>query len=127
MEDPSDHPGVRILGVLIVGVSAAALAFVAWFSEKHTAERDAWDIVPIGARCADLGVEERTFADKAAFCASFPRYGLQVWSLSRADVKAPTPAPLDPREAQIRVCMQQSKLDQRNCEAGIRQYEGSPG
>jgi serine/threonine-protein kinase len=128
MEDASDHPSVRIFAYVMLGVVGAVMLFVWWFSEKQTRATETWDIVPIGARCETLGVEERTFGhDKAAFCAPFPRYGLQVWSLSRADVKAPTPAPLDPREAQIRVCMEQLRLDQRNCEAGIRQYEGPPG
>ena len=128
MEDASAHPSVKIFAYVMLGVVGAVMAFILWFSEKQSRITETWDIVPIGARCETLGVEERTFGhDEPAFCTSFPHYGIQVWSTSPDDVETPIPAPLDARAAQIQLCMEQLRLDQRNCEAGIRQYEGPPG
>lgn len=70
-----------------------------------------------------LGVEERTYGGDAVFCAAFLRHVLQIWSRKEADVEAPTPAPADPREAQVLVCMGQSGLERQNCAAAIEQYE----
>lgn len=118
----ADHPSVKIFGYVLMGVILAVMVMLLWISRTQE-ERDAWDIVPIGGQCAVLGAEERTYGGDAVFCAAFPRYGLQIWSLKQADVATPTPAPPDPREAQVLVCMQQSGLERQNCAAGIEQYE----
>jgi hypothetical protein len=119
----ADHPGVKVIGWIIVAMLVGAFGFYVFVSEGHLDREESWDIVPIGAQCATLGVEERTYGGDAVFCAAFPRYGLQVWSRKETDVPAPAPAPADPREAQVLVCMQQSGLDRQNCAAGIEQYE----
>lgn len=119
----ADHPGVKVIGWIILAMLVGAFGFYVFVSEGHADREEAWDIVPIGGRCESLGAEERTYGGDAVFCAPFPRYGLQVWSRKETDVPAPTPAPADPREAQLLGCMQQSGLDRQNCAAGIEQYE----
>ena len=121
----ADHQAVKIFGWVLMAVIAAVFGLLLWISNTQYQREEAWDIVPIGAQCASLGIEERTYGGDAAFCSAFPSYGLQVWSRKKADVPAPTPAPADPREAQVLVCMQQSGLDRQNCAAGIAQYEVS--
>lgn len=120
--DGADHPGVKVIGWFLMVVFAAGLGIHLWIANEQE-KKDAWDIVPIGARCETLGTEERTYGGGAVFCASFPHYGIQIWSRSDADLAAPVPTPVDAREAQVRVCMHQARLDRRNCEAGIEQYE----
>ena len=118
----ADHPAVKIFGWILLLVVAAVMGLYLWIANVQE-KRDAWDIVPIGARCETLGAEERTYGGRAVFCAAFPHYGIQIWSRSPADLAAPVPTPADALEAQVRVCMHQARLDQRNCEAGIAQYE----
>ncbi len=118
----ADPPGVKVIGWFLMVVLAAGMGIFVWIANEQE-QRDAWEIVPIGARCETLGVEERTYGGDAVFCAAFPRYGLQIWSRKEADVEAPTPVPADPREAQVLVCMRQSGLERQNCAAAIEQYE----
>ncbi|WP_194166876.1 hypothetical protein [Mycolicibacterium sp. P9-22] len=110
-----------MIGWIIVAMLVAAFGFYVFVSEGHLDREEPWDIVPVGAQCATLGAEERTYGGDAVFCAAFPRYGLQVWS--RKETAVPAPAPADPREAQVLVCMRQSGLDRQNCTTGIEQYE----
>jgi hypothetical protein len=121
----ADHPAVKVFGWVLMAVIVAVFGLLLWISNTQYQREEAWDIVPIGARCAALGAEERTYGGDVVFCAAFPRYGLQIWSRKAVDVVAPTPAPVDPREAQVLVCMRQAGLDRQNCAAGIEQYEVS--
>lgn len=127
--DASEHPAVEALAVIVMAVMASVVGFVWWYSDRKAQEADAWDIVTVGARCAAPGVEERTFGDRPVYCAPFPSYGTHVWSLSRADVADPARglAPVDEREARIRVCMEQLELSRENCEAGLRQHDAIEG
>ncbi|MGU3502730.1 hypothetical protein [Mycobacterium sp. C31M] len=123
MDDADEHPGVKIMGWILMAVFVAGMGIHLWIANEQD-RRDAWDIVPIGARCETLGAEERTYDDRPVYCVAFPDYGLQVWSWRQVDLQAPVPAPAGPFEAQVRVCMHQAQLDERNCAAAIRQYEG---
>lgn len=121
--ESADHPGVKVIGWIIVVMLVGAFGFYVFVSEGHLDREEAWGIVPIGGQCASLGAEERTFGGDAVFCAAFPHYGLEIWSLTTTDVPVPVPRPNNSREAQVQVCMQQSGLDRHNCAAGIEQYE----
>ena len=127
MDDAHQHLGVRVVGWILVVVLCAAFALYVWASEGYGDPEPTWDTVPIGARCQTLGTEERTYDGRAVYCVSFPHYGIQIWSWSEADLAAPVPAPADPREAQIRVCMHQSGLDQRKGAGGFARYVGADG
>lgn len=120
-----EHPGVKVIGWILVAVLVAAFGGYVWISEGYLEREEAWETVPVGARCEPLGAEERTYGGRAVFCVAFPHYGMQVWSWSQAELAVPVPAPADARQAQIRLCTHQSRLDERNCAAGIARYEGA--
>lgn len=123
-DDGPQHPGVKVVGWLIIVVMSAAFGTYVWFSEGYHEPEEVREAVPIGGRCENLGAQERTYDGRVVFCVPFPDFGIRVWSWSDTALAAPVPMPVNTRQAQIRVCMHQARLDERNCAAGIDHYEG---
>jgi hypothetical protein len=130
VSDLGEHRGVRALGVAVVVVIAAVYGFLIWQSDRAEQGRDGWDTVAVGARCADSGAEERTFADRRVFCVAMPSENLLLWSTTPRDIgefpdawdREATWVPQEQR-VQVHVCMAQTGNDDRACHAAIQWSE----
>lgn len=117
-----------------MAASVGSFAVFYWFSEIHRRDGDGWDTVSVGARCTEVGAEERTYDRSPVYCAPLPSRDLLLWSTSPRDIPE-MPASWDgealgvPEEyrVQVRICMSQTGNGDRACHAAIVRTEDEHG
>lgn len=132
--------GLAVLAVIGVGVAAYLLTGgfreapadgpVGAQTPASSAPTDGRPVVPvvlIGADCATLGAAGETTTGQQAYCARLPSTGDIMWSLYSGPVPGPTVTPdagdqtyESGIEEQVRVCVEQTGQDRRECREDIR-------
>ncbi|KUI37254.1 serine/threonine-protein kinase [Mycobacterium sp. GA-2829] len=114
-------------GVAVVGL---AVGGVVWFGHRdHTSSADpALPVVVVGADCATMGAAGVTPTGSPAYCARLTDTNETIWSKYQGEFDSPSvPAGMNPDEANVRVCMEQTDKSEADCDADIDRHNATNG
>lgn len=122
----------RALPVATGAVTAVVLvaAGVFWLrgDEDKTASAPALPVVVVGADCATMGAAGVTTTGAPAYCARLTDTSETIWSKYQGEFDSPSvPTGMNPDEANVRVCVEQTNQSRADCEAGINRQNAASG
>lgn len=121
-----------LLAVAGVAVLAAVAAGTFWFTQRDdhttTTADPALPVVVVGADCATMGAAGVTTTGAPAFCAKLTDTNETIWSKYQGEFDSPSvPAGMNPDEANVRVCMEQTNQSQADCDSAIDRHNAANG
>ncbi|WP_193045840.1 serine/threonine-protein kinase [Mycolicibacterium baixiangningiae] len=113
-----------------VAVVAAVAAGAFWFTQRDaattTAAAPALPVVVVGADCATMGAAGVTPTGSPAYCARLTDTNQTIWSNYQGEFDSPSvPAGMNPDEANVRVCMEQTNQSQADCDSAIDRHNAA--
>ncbi|WP_422743941.1 serine/threonine-protein kinase [Mycobacterium sp. WMMD1722] len=120
--------GAGVLAVVAVVAAGSAIWLLGRDSDKTAAPASpTMPVVVIGANCATMGAAGVTNTGAPAYCAELTDTNQTIWSKYQGQFDSPSvPTGMDPREANVRVCVEQTKRSAADCSAEIDRQNGSP-
>lgn len=117
-----------------VAVAAVAAAGAFWFTQRDDEKpaaapaSPALPVVVVGADCATMGAAGVTTTGSPAYCARLTDTNQTIWSKYQGDFDSPSvPTGMDPDEANVRVCMEQTNQSRADCTADIDRHNAANG
>lgn len=127
--DNARHKGALLA---VAGTLAALLAAAGGYVVLHRDEAPpataapAVPVVVVGADCATEGAAGVTDTGAKAYCAKLVDTGTTIWSLQEGHFDSPSvPAGMDPDQAHVRVCMEQTGQSEADCDTGIDRHNAA--
>jgi serine/threonine-protein kinase len=121
---------VAAISVAAVLIAAAAAGF--WWlgrdSEHTAAPASPVPVVVIGADCATMGAAGVTENGSPAYCARLTDTNGTIWSKQQGQFDSPSvPTGMNPQEANVRVCMEQTNDSRQDCADDISRQNAATG
>ncbi|BBY18988.1 serine/threonine-protein kinase [Mycolicibacterium litorale] len=129
------EPRTRRTRLPMVAAAVAVVALAAaggfWFSQREepkTSADPALPVVVVGADCATMGAAGVTPTGTPAYCARLTDTNETIWSKYQGEFDSPSvPAGMQPDEANVRVCMEQTNQSQADCDTAIDRHNAANG
>lgn len=121
--------GAGVLAVVAVAAAAGAVYLLGRDSDKTSAApaSPTLPVVVIGANCATMGAAGVTDSGAPAYCAELTDTSSLIWSKYQGQFDSPSvPTGMDAREANVRVCVEQTKQSAEECSADIDRHNSGP-
>ncbi|MBO0679772.1 serine/threonine protein kinase [Mycolicibacterium sp. S2-37] len=120
--------GAGVLAVVAIGAAAAAAWLMGRDSDRAAAPTaPSVPVVVIGANCSTMGAAGVTETGAQAYCAELTDTNKMIWSKYEGQFDSPSvPTGMDPREANVRVCMEQTHQSAQDCSQDIDQQNATP-
>ncbi|BCI55757.1 serine/threonine protein kinase [Mycolicibacterium litorale] len=118
---------------VVAGCVALALAAagVFWYTQRdhrETSADPALPVVVVGADCATMGAAGVTTTGSPAYCARLTDTNETIWSKYQGEFDSPAvPAGMNPDEANVRVCMEQTEQSRADCGTAIDRHNAANG
>lgn len=130
---PARRSTPLIAAVAVAVVVAAAVAAGFWWlgrDSDHTAApaSPTLPVVVIGADCATMGAAGVTESGAPAYCARLTDTNGTIWSKQQGQFDSPSvPTGMNPQEANVRVCMEQTNDSRQDCTDDINRQNAATG
>jgi serine/threonine-protein kinase len=123
------RPLMIAAGVAVVAaVAAGTFRFTQREDHTTTTAAPALPVVVVGADCATMGAAGVTTTGTPAYCARLTDTNETIWSKYQGDFDSPSvPSGMNPDEANVRVCMEQTNQSRADCEADIDRHNAANG
>lgn len=125
-------PIVAAVTGTVVLVIAAAAGF--WWLGRDDGEKAAapaspsLPVVVVGADCATMGAAGVTEKGAPAYCARLTDTNGTIWSQQQGQFDSPSvPTGMNPQEANVRVCMEQTNDSRQDCTEDINRQNAATG